>query len=237
MATRRKKKRFKKVLRISIRFGIKAAIFLILATFVQVAVLRYINPPFTLTVVRDTVVHYIKSQPYKRPVFIWRPMEDISPNLQRAVMAGEDQRFLNHHGFDMIELQEAAKDILQGHRFRGASTISMQTSRTVFLLPVRSIFRKALEAYYTVLIELIWNKRRILEIYLNTVDWGPGLMGAEAVSQAYFKKHAADISPRQAALLVAILPGPHRLSPIKPDRYVRTRAKRILADMNRMPNL
>jgi len=237
MATPRKKKRFKKVLRISIRFGIKVAVFLILATFVQVAVLRYINPPFTLTVVWDTVVHYIKSQPYKRPVFIWRPMEDISPHLQRAVMAGEDQRFLNHHGFDMIELQEAAKDILQGHRFRGASTISMQTSRTVFLLPARSIFRKVLEAYYTVLIELIWNKRRILEIYLNTVDWGPGLMGAEAVSQAYFKKHAADISPRQAALLVAILPGPHRLSPVKPDRYVRTRAKRILADMNRMPDL
>ena len=237
MATRRKKKRFKKVLRISIRFGIKVAVFLIVATLVQVVVLRYINPPFTLAVVWDTVVHRIKSQPYKRPVFIWRPMEDISPHLRRAVMAGEDQRFLDHHGFDMIEMQEAAKDILQGHRFRGASTISMQTSRTVFLLPARSIFRKALEAYYTVLIELIWNKRRILEIYLNTVDWGKGVMGAEAASRTYFKKHAADISPRQAALLVAILPGPHRFSPVKPNHYVRTRAKRILADMNRMPNL
>jgi monofunctional biosynthetic peptidoglycan transglycosylase len=237
MARQGKKKRFKKIIRKSIRFGTMAAVFLILATVVQVAVLRYINPPFTLTVVWETVVHRIKSQPYKRPVFIWRPMEAISPHLQRAVMAAEDQRFPDHLGFDLIEIQKAAKDILRGRRFRGASTISMQTSRTVFLLPVRNIFRKTLEAYYTVLIELMWNKRRILEVYLNTVDWGTRVMGAEAACLAYFKKHAADISPRQAALLAAILPKPHRYSPVKPEPYVRTRAKRILADMKRMPKL
>jgi monofunctional glycosyltransferase len=237
MATRRKKKRFKKVLRISIRVGIKVFIFLILVTVVQVAVLRYITPPFTLAIVWDTVVHRIKSKPYRRPVFIWRPMEDISPHLRRAVLAGEDQRFLNHHGFDMIELQEAAKDILQGHRFRGASTISMQTARTVFLIPARSILRKVMEAYYTVLMELMWSKQRILEIYLNTVDWGAGIMGAEAATRVYFKKHANEITPRQAALLVAILPSPHRSSPVKPGPYVKARAKRILAGMKRMPKL
>jgi len=111
----------------------------------------------------------------------------------------------------------------------------MQTARTVYLLPTRSVFRKILEAYYTVLIELFWSKKRILEVYLNTVDWGTGVMGAEAASLAYFHKHSNAISSRQAALLAAVLPSPHRLSPAKPNYYVRARAKRILADMNLMP--
>jgi monofunctional biosynthetic peptidoglycan transglycosylase len=113
----------------------------------------------------------------------------------------------------------------------------MQTARTIYLLPERGIIRKILEAYYTLLIELIWNKRRILEIYLNTVDWGSGVMGAEAASMIYFHKHSDQLTRQQAALLAAILTNPHRFSPVKTDTYVKMRAKRILAEMHRMPLL
>jgi monofunctional biosynthetic peptidoglycan transglycosylase len=111
----------------------------------------------------------------------------------------------------------------------------MQTARTVYLLPERSLVRKALEAYYTALIELLWNKKRILEVYLNTVDWGTGIMGAEAASMAYFQKHSDKLSSKQSALLAAVLPNPHRFSPVKPSNYIRARVERILAEMNLMP--
>ncbi len=220
-----------------IRWGIYLSILFLLVTWVQVAVVRYVNPPFTFAMVYDIVRHRIDSEPYRHPTYIWKPLEDISPNVRRAVLAAEDQRFPKHHGFDAIEIRNAVEDFLQTHRFRGASTISMQTARTVYLLPARSILRKILEGYYTLLIELLWSKQRILEVYLNTVDWGTGVMGAEAASLAYFNIHARDIGPRQAALLAAVLPSPHRLSPAKPNRYVRSRARRILADMPLMPLL
>jgi monofunctional biosynthetic peptidoglycan transglycosylase len=113
----------------------------------------------------------------------------------------------------------------------------MQTARTIYLLPDRGIMRKGLEAYYTLLIELIWDKRRILEIYLNTVDWGSGIMGAEAASLKYFQKHSNQLTPHQAARLAAILPNPHRFSPVKSNIYIKMRVKRILAEMHRMPLL
>jgi monofunctional biosynthetic peptidoglycan transglycosylase len=237
MAARRRKKRISPFFRTLIRFVVRLAVLLAVVTLVQVAVLRYADPPFTVAMILDYLGHVIKSQPYRAPNYIWQPLEKISPHLQRAVLAGEDQRFEAHHGFDMIEIRKAIKDILLEKRVRGASTISMQTARTIYLLPVRSIWRKIMEAYYTALIELLWNKRRILEMYLNTVDWGTGLMGAEAASLSYFRRHAGQLNRRQAALLAAILPNPHRLSAVKPNRYVTMRAKRILADMHLMPLL
>ena len=237
MAARRRKKTIKRLFRMLIRFGIRLAGLMVVVTLVQVAVLRYINPPVTLGMIWDSVGHLIKSEPYRRSTFIWRPLEKISPHLKRAVMAAEDQRFLDHHGFDMVEIRKATKDILQKQRIRGASTISMQTARTVFLLPFRNIWRKVMEAYYTALIELLWNKKRILEIYLNTVDWGTGVMGAEAASLIYFQRHSDELNPRQAALLAAVLPNPHRLSPLRPTPYVKMRVKRIMADMILMPLL
>jgi monofunctional biosynthetic peptidoglycan transglycosylase len=209
----------------------------LLVTILQVAVLRFVNPPVTVSVIWDFTRQRIKAKPYRPPAFVWQPIEKISPHLRRAALAAEDQRFAEHHGFDLVEIRKAAKDILREQRIRGASTISMQTARTVYLLPVRSIPRKALEAYYTALIELFWGKRRILEMYLNTVDWGAGVMGAEAASQRYFKISSARLNPRQAALLVAVLPNPHRLSPLRPDSYVQGRVRRILADMQLMPLL
>jgi monofunctional biosynthetic peptidoglycan transglycosylase len=152
----------------------------------------------------------------------------------KAVLAAEDQRFLIHHGFDFVEMRKALGDILSARRTRGASTISMQVSRTVFLWPERSLTRKVAEAYYTILIEMLWSKRRILEVYLNTVDWGTGIIGVEAAARSYFQTGAHRITPSQGALLAAVLPSPHRWSPNRPSRYVRARKKRIMRDMEKI---
>jgi monofunctional glycosyltransferase len=214
---------------------ITLTISVVLFTLVQVVMLKFFAPPFTARMVWNTIGQLVKSERHYPPVYIWRPLDKISPHLQRAVLAGEDQRFPDHHGFDMVEIRRALNELFLGNRFRGASTISMQTARTIYLLPDRGIIRKALEAYYTLLIELIWDKRRILEIYLNTVDWGPDVIGAEAASMRYFQKHSDQLTRRQAAFLAAILPNPHRFSPVKSNSYIKMRAKRILADMHRMP--
>jgi monofunctional biosynthetic peptidoglycan transglycosylase len=132
-------------------------------------------------------------------------------------------------------MNQAVRDMVVKKEYRGASTISMQSARTVFLWPGRTLFRKILEAYYTVLIEIFWGKERILEIYLNTVDWGTDILGVEAASKRYFHRSASRISSSQAALLAAILPNPHKWSPIHPNSVVMTRKKRILKDMKRMP--
>ncbi len=230
-------KKMRPVLRMLIRFSLCLLVSFLFASSIQVALVKYVNPPFTFSMVYDYFRHLIESEAYHRPNYIWKPLMDISPHLQRAVLASEDQRFLKHHGFDAVEIRNAVEDILHENRFRGASTISMQTARTVYLLPTRSILRKLLEAYYTVLIEMLWSKKRILEVYLNTVDWGRGVMGAEAASLVYFNIHSKEINTRQAALLAAVLPSPHRLSPAKPNKYVKARARRILNDMALMPLL
>jgi monofunctional biosynthetic peptidoglycan transglycosylase len=134
-------------------------------------------------------------------------------------------------------MNEAIKDMAAGKGFRGASTITMQVARTVFLWPDRSWLRKGAEAYYTVVIEIFWTKKRIFEIYLNTVDWGTGVKGVEAASRKYFHLPCLSLSPSQAAALAAILPSPHRWSPIKPNARVLERKRRILIDMKKMPLL
>ena len=174
------------------------------------------------------------SKAYRKPRQEWRQLKDISPWLIKAVLAAEDQRYMSHHGFDFIEMNKAFKDILSDKRIRGASTITMQVSRAVFLWPERNLLRKTLEAYYTVLLEVFLTKLRILELYLNTVDWGEGIMGAEAASHAYFRVSAGDVTPSQAARMAAILPSPHRWSPIRPNSRVIERQKRIMKDMDKM---
>ncbi len=134
-------------------------------------------------------------------------------------------------------MNEAFLDILAERGTRGASTISMQTARTVFLWAGRSWFRKMAEAYYTLLIEMCWSKERILEIYLNTVDWGEGIMGAEAASRNYFHRSSSRLTPTQAALLTAVLPNPRKWSPVHPNGFVQERKERIMRDMLKMPLL
>ena len=154
---------------------------------------------------------------------VWVDRDRISPNVQLAVIASEDQKFPFHHGFDFGSIQDAVREQEEGVRSRGASTISQQTARTLFLLPVRSWIRKGLEAYLTVMIEQLWPKKRILEAYLNLVDWGDGIFGAQAAAQAYFGTDAASLDAAEAARLAAILPNPHRWKADHPGRYVRRR--------------
>jgi monofunctional glycosyltransferase len=151
---------------------------------------------------------------------------DISPRLEQAVIAAEDQNFCSHHGFDWVNINKAMDDHKRhpNKPMRGASTISQQAARTLFLVPMRSWIRKGLEAYLTVLVEGLWPKKRILQAYLNLVDWGDGIFGAEAAANAYFDTDAGSLDGAQAARLAAILPNPHKWKAAHPGRYVRRRA-------------
>ncbi len=230
---KRKRNEFKRLLRFVVLLG--ASVFLF--TVFQVLTLRFVNPPFTFGTTYDRVAQVLKGETWRKPAWHWVSMDKISVHLKRAVLASEDQRFLRHHGFDFIELKIVLKDLFSAGKTRGASTITMQTARTIFLLPSRSIIRKLLEAYYTVLIEVLWDKHRILEVYLNTVDWGKQILGAEAASRHYFNRSARTLTRAQAARLAAVLPSPRRWSPVKPSEHVRWRQKRIMAAMDKMPAL
>jgi len=207
------------------------------ATCFQVVIFRYINPPFTVNMIYEKAIAAHKKMRFKPRSYEWKDLEQISVCLQQAVLASEDQRFMRHHGFDFREIKNALKDIITRKGFRGASTISMQTARSLFLPSSRTLVRKLAEAWYTVLIELVWDKKRILEMYLNTVDWGRANVGAQAAARAYFSCDAKDLTDRQAALLTAILPSPHKWSAVSPGPHVRQRQTRILKQMQNMPVL
>ncbi|MBF0379035.1 MAG: monofunctional biosynthetic peptidoglycan transglycosylase [Desulfamplus sp.] len=223
------------------KYPLKTTIFAIFVflfiPIAQIFIIKFINPFFTIPMVWEWCVKRVTQENYIEFSYQWRELDEISPNLRRAVLAAEDQRFLSHNGFDFIELKKAVDDIKSGKKTRGASTITMQAARSLFLVPWRSIIRKGIEAYYTVFMELFWGKKRILEIYLNTVDWGIATVGAEAASQRYFSCSAKELTKSQAAILAAILPSPHTWSPTQPDSYVRSRQKRIMRDMRLMPLL
>jgi monofunctional glycosyltransferase len=157
----------------------------------------------------------------------WVPLEAIAPALPRAVVAAEDNRFCQHFGFDWQQLEGQIDALLAGERTRGASTITMQTAKNLFLWPGRDLVRKALEAWLTPQVELLLPKRRILEVYLNIAEFGPGIYGAEAAARAYFAKSASALSVREAALLAAILPSPRNWSPVRATEYIQGRARTI----------
>jgi monofunctional biosynthetic peptidoglycan transglycosylase len=157
----------------------------------------------------------------------WVDMERISPLLVRAVIASEDDRFCIHHGFDWGSIDSAVRAYEKGGRLRGASTISQQTARSLFLLPVHSWIRKGLEAWLTMLEETLWPKRRILAVYLNIVDWGHGNFGAEAAARDYFHRSASRLTVRQAARLAVILPDPDSWRAARPGPFVAARANLI----------
>ncbi len=164
----------------------------------------------------------------------WVAIEQISVHLQNAVVAGEDQLFMQHHGFDVKAIEKALVYNSKGRKVRGASTISQQTAKNVFLWSERSWLRKGLESVLTMLIELSWGKQRILEVYLNSVEFGPGIFGAQAAARFYFGVDAKRLSKQQAALLAAVLPNPHRFSVQAPYPYVRKRQQWILQQMRQL---
>ena len=164
----------------------------------------------------------------------WQPLERLSPHLVRAAIAAEDSRFCSHNGFDWRAIRQVLKTLGEtGGIRRGASTISMQTARNIYLTPHRSFIRKGLEAGFTVLIEALWGKRRILETYLNIAEWGPGIYGAEAAARAWFGRSAARLTADQAARLVSVLPGPLRWRPDRPNRRIARKA-RIVGERMRL---
>jgi monofunctional glycosyltransferase len=169
----------------------------------------------------------------------WVPLKEISPSLQLAVVASEDNKFLEHHGFDLQAIEKAQKynEKKQGKKVRGASTISQQTAKNVFLWPQRSWIRKGLEAWFTVLIEFVWSKKRILEVYLNVIEMGDGIYGAEKASEIYFGKHASQLTASESALIAAILPNPLKWNPSRPTNYLLSRQQWILWNMNNIGHL
>jgi monofunctional biosynthetic peptidoglycan transglycosylase len=197
-----------------------------IASIVGVVVYRFLPVYFTpLMVIRS--VESIAQGEFPKNSKVWVPIEDISPNMVQAVVASEDNLFLHHHGFSFDAISRAFEHNLKGKRVRGGSTISQQTAKNVFLFPDRSYLRKGLEAYFTVLIELVWSKQRIMEVYLNVIETGNGMYGVEAAAREHFGISASQLSRSQAALIAACLPNPRRFDASHPSGYIQRRRDTI----------
>ena len=198
---------------------------------------RFVPVPITpLMVIRL----YEQAKDEKKEVRLykdWVSIQKISKHVPQAVVAAEDQKFMDHKGFDWDALEKAWEQNKKGKRIKGASTISQQTAKNVFLWPARTMARKGLEAYFTFLIEFIWTKERIMEVYLNIIEMGEGIYGIEAAAQYYFKKPAEKLSRQEAALIAAVLPNPRRWSPARPTPYIQGRQIWILGQMNNLKPL
>lgn len=209
------------------RFLLRIFLWFIGISIFWVLLYKYVPVPYTpLMAIRALEGDSTYSRNHK-----WVPIDEISVHLQLAVICAEDQNFLTHNGFDYEAIRKAYEKNAEGKRIRGGSTISQQTAKNVFLWPARSWFRKAMEAYFTVLIELFWSKERILEIYLNSIEMGNGIYGAEAASEFWFQKHAENLSSREAASLAAILPSPRRYQANPPGPYIVRQTNWILQQM------
>jgi monofunctional glycosyltransferase len=203
----------------------------ILTSLLAVAVLRWLDPPYTAFMADAQITAWLNRDSTYSFRHKWVDLSQISPNLPLAVVASEDQKFPEHWGFDVEAIEKAYALNQHSHKVRGASTISQQVAKNLFLWSGRSYFRKGLEAYFTILIEALWPKRRILEIYLNIAEFGYGTYGAEAAAQRYFHKSASRLTRSDAAVLAAVLPNPERYSAAAPSRYVQQRREWILGQM------
>jgi monofunctional biosynthetic peptidoglycan transglycosylase len=194
------------------RFFWKLIIWFNIVSLFFVVLYKFVPVPYTPLM----VIRYFENKSAGKNIETkhhWVPIEDISKNLQKAVIASEDGRFFEHNGLDFSAMRKAAVGNFKGKKLKGGSTITQQTAKNVFLWQGRSYFRKALEAYYTVLIELVWGKQRILEVYLNSIEMGEGIYGAEAATQHWYKRDCKSLTRMQAAGIAAILPNPRRFSP------------------------
>ena len=206
------------------------------SSILSVVALRWIPVSITPLMVIRCVQHLAKGEPMAIH-HKWVSLDNISPYLPVAVMASEDQNFLHHHGFDFNAIQNAAIQRIEGGRRLGGSTISQQTAKNVFLWPTSSWVRKGLEAYFTVLIEFFWSKERIMEVYLNSIEMGPNIYGAEAVAQRHFGCSANQLRRSDCALVAATLPNPIRFSSLSPSKYMRKRQQQIQREMRLIPFL
>ncbi len=209
------------------RFITKSCIVFIILSVLWVFLYKWINVPGTPLM----VIRKLQSKNKYTIRHQWKPLSKISKTLQLAVICSEDQRFIEHHGFDKKAIQKAMIEYKSGKRLRGASTISQQTAKNVFLWPHRSWVRKGLETYFTFLIETFWSKERILEIYLNSIEMGNGIYGAQAAAQFWFNTNAAGLKRDEAAAIAAILPNPNRFLANPASKYTEKRKKWIIVQM------
>lgn len=203
------------------------------ASVALVLVFRFVPPPFTALMVERKIESWFDGQPIDLQRD-WEPWEKISDDLKVAVIAGEDQKFAEHWGFDIAAIQAALAHNELGGSIRGASTLSQQVSKNLFLWSGRSYLRKGLEAWFTALIEVLWSKQRILEVYVNSVEWDEGVFGAQAAAQHHFHVNASQLSTQQASYLAAVLPNPREWSAGHPSSYVSRRAGWIRQQMRQL---
>ncbi len=208
-------------------------LFLFVSSLLAVVAYKFIPVYYTPLMFIRMYEQFQDGKPFKLE-HKWVPMKKIAQPLAQAVVASEDNLFLDHHGFDMTQIQKARADAEKGKRVRGASTISQQTAKNVFLWPGRTYLRKGIEAYFTVLIEWIWGKERIMEVYLNSIEMGDGIYGAEAVAQAHFKMPAYKLTKAEAALIAATLPNPRKFNSAKPSPYMLKRQTKIMSLMGKL---
>ena len=219
------------------RIFLKIILWFFITSIVSTILFRWLPVPVTPLMLMQCVAQTFDS---KRDVKLkkdWVSLEEISPNLQLAVVCSEDQNFLEHYGFDLDAIEKAVKHNKNHKRKMGASTISQQTAKNVFLYDGRNWIRKGLEVYFTLMIELIWNKERIMEVYLNVIEFGDGVYGAEAAAQHFFHTSAKKLTREQAAILAAVLPAPRRFSATHPSPYIRGRQGWILGQMENFGEL
>ena len=224
----------KRVIKILKTFFIYIPVLLFLLSFFWITIHKWLPVWYTpLMAIRS--IDYIGDNTFKT-VKRWLPLSEISPNMVLAVIASEDNRFMEHRGFDWIEIDKALESGKKGKKLRGASTISQQTAKNVFLYPSRNWLRKGLEAYFTVGIELIWGKKRIMEVYLNVAEMGRGIYGTGAAAQVLFNKPAQKLTERECALIAATLPSPLKRRASNPGPYVSSRATDIQDLMAKIPH-
>ena len=216
------------------RWFLWMALSFIALSVLLVVVFRFAPAHTSGLMIQRTIEASLDSSKTKTRRQYWVSATQIARSAPLAVMASEDQKFLSHSGFDFEQLEKALDAGKKGKRLRGASTISQQTAKNMFLWNGRSYVRKGLEAWFTSLIELCWPKERILEVYLNIVEFGPGIYGVEAASLTYFGKHAKNLNAYEAALLAAVLPNPHRLHAKTPSTYVKSRQQWIVRQMRQL---
>lgn len=204
----------------ALRIVLKVVVAMFVLSIALTAVYRWVNPPITLLMISRA----LNGADINKK---WVPLDEISPNLVRASIASEDNNYLGHRGFDLGAIYDAIDERNSGKRQRGASTISQQTAKNVFLWSGKSWIRKGLEVYFTFLIEHIWGKERIMEVYLNVIEMGNGVYGAEAAAQHYFGRSSSKLTQRQAALIVAAYPNPRQRDPAHPTAYLNKRASQI----------
>lgn len=232
MAVKKTKKPLKKetFLKRTTRFLFKAFLWFLGLSILSVIIFKWVPIPITPLMMTRAIENKFAGEDMIL-THDWEPIENISINLQKAVIASEDGNFLKHNGFDFDAMQKAFKNNNRGKKLKGGSTISQQTAKNVFLWQGRSYLRKGLEAYFTVLIEFIWGKERIMEVYLNSIEMGVGVYGAEAASQHWYRKPAANLTPIEAAGIAAILPNPRKFKATNSSSYIQNRKFKIVKVM------